>query len=171
MGVLLRVAVIALPLLELAVFIKIGAAIGALATILLLILTTIAGVKLVRERGLAILRRCREALDRGELPAGPLFDDACLVLAGLLLILPGFLSDVIAIALLVPPVRHGLFGWLSRHVDVVVRHGGGPFPRRSGGGRGGPPVIEGEYHEVRGNAGDLPRSGGDGGGDSRWGRG
>jgi len=168
MGVLLRVAVVALPLLELAVFIKVGAAIGALATILLLIVATIAGVKLVRERGLAILRRCRDALDRGELPAGPLFDDACLVLAGLLLILPGFLSDAVALALLVPAVRQGLFRWLSHHVDLVVRRAGAPFPRRPGGGGGGPPVIEGEYHEVRGGrGGDLPRTG-DG---SRWGRG
>lgn len=104
------------PLIELYFLIQVGSVIGALPTILLSILTAVIGGYLVRRQGLTVLMRVRTMLDRGETPALELLDGAVLLLCGFALMLPGFITDAVGFALLVPPVRHAL---IRRYVDLT----------------------------------------------------
>ncbi len=128
---------IGLPLIEIYFMIKVGAEIGALSTIGLTILTAVIGTWLVRLQGFGVLSRVRELMDRGEVPALELMDGALILIAGLFLLLPGFLTDAVGFLLLIPPVRR----WLIRHyVRVVPAHSIRPVD-----GRSEPRVIEGRF--------------------------
>lgn len=137
MGRLTLALLALLPLAEIAGFILVGDALGLWPTLGLVVLAALAGGALLRLQGLATMRRAREALARDELPAEQLFADACVMAAGLLLILPGFVTDLAALPLLLPPVRHALRRALARRLGLraAVRPRGG--------------VIEGEFAEVR----------------------
>ncbi|MCC6467579.1 MAG: FxsA family protein [Alphaproteobacteria bacterium] len=138
---------------EIATFIAVGKAIGVLATLALLALSLIGGLMLVRVLGLDALRRAEASLARGESPAGAVFDAACVALAGVLLALPGFLSDIVALCLLVRPLRKwmGSMLWHRLQASPNVRvwtH------------QGGATVVEGDYVEiVEGRALSPPRPG------------
>lgn len=142
MGLLILFGLIGLPLAEIAAFVAVGGRIGVLATLALVVLTFLAGLVVLRLQGLTMAVEVRQALARDELPGRALFDGACRVLAGLLLMLPGFVSDGIAVLLLLSPVRSLLFGWIARRISAH----GSIHVHRSRYGRG--TVIEGEYDEV-----------------------
>jgi len=108
------------PLIELYFLIQVGSVIGALPTILLSILTAVIGGYLVRMQGLAVLMRVRSMLERGETPALELLDGAVLLLCGFALLLPGFITDAVGFALLVPPLRRAL---VRRYVRVIPAQG------------------------------------------------
>lgn len=155
-------AILLLPLVEIAVFITVGERIGVAATIAAIVATAAGGILLVRIQGFSTLRRAHEAMQRGEAPVGEAIDGALLALAGLLLIIPGFVTDLIGFLLLVPPVRRFLAARVLARSVVQVRGGG---PRGGGPGVRSGPVIEGEFQEVddpepRGDRPDreLPRS-------------
>jgi UPF0716 protein FxsA len=126
------VAVLALlflvvPFVELYVLIQVGHAIGAPETILLLIAVSVVGAWLVKREGLATLARVRRRVDAGEVPGRELVDGLLILLAGVLLITPGFLSDVAGILLLLPPVRAviraSVVSVLARRAELSVsRH-------------------------------------------------
>lgn len=137
MAWLVLAAIIAVPVVEIALFIQSAHWIGILPTIALAIGAGILGMALLRRQGLAVLLRTRAQMDRGEMPVGEMFDGLCLALAGVLLVLPGFFSDFVALALLLPPVRLALRGLLLARMAV---HGA---PAHSG-----PQVIEAEYKVV-----------------------
>lgn len=140
MAWLVLAAIIAVPVVEIALFIQSAHWIGILPTIALAIGAGILGMALLRRQGLEVLLRTRAQMDRGEAPVGEVFDGVCLALAGVLLVLPGFFSDFIALALLLPPVRMALRGLLLARMTV---HG---TPTHSG-----PQVIEAEYKVVDGD--------------------
>lgn len=142
MAWLLIALVIAVPVMEIAVFIKVAQGIGVLATVALAIGAGLVGLLMVRAQGLRSLMRAKAMADRGELPLAEMFDGLCVALAGGLLILPGFLSDLVAITLLLPPVRLALKVWLARHFTLVGA--AQPGPGRPAGGD----VIDGEYTVV-----------------------
>jgi UPF0716 protein FxsA len=126
---------LALPLAEIAVFVMVGSEIGALATIGLVIATTILGSILLRVQGFGILTRIRETIDAGGSPGRDLVHGLMVLLAGVLLLLPGFLTDVLGFLLFVPPIRD--LGWRlirSRITIVAAAAGSGGF-RRPGRGR------------------------------------
>jgi UPF0716 protein FxsA len=102
--VLILVFVVA-PLVELAVIIQVAGAIGAFNTIGLLVAVSILGAWLAKREGLGVLNRIQAALDRGQAPATELVDGGMILLAGALMIAPGFVSDVLALLLLLPPTR------------------------------------------------------------------
>lgn len=129
-----------LPLLEVFVLVKVGQAIGGLNTVLLVVLMAIVGLVLMRLQGMATIDRARAAMARGELPALPLLEGLWLVLAGVLLLIPGFVTDVFGLALFVPPIRRGITRLLAGSLLVPVRRSSGPGPDR-----GGPRPIEGEF--------------------------
>lgn len=134
------------PLAELYVLIKVGSSIGALATILLLVLSGIAGVLLMRLAGVATAWRARERLARGELPEREMLQGLMLALGGGLLFLPGFISDVLALIVLFPPSRNFLFRLVNRRIEEQVRRRrafADDLQARSGPQR--PNVIEGEW--------------------------
>ncbi|EGV16655.1 FxsA family protein [Thiocapsa marina] len=137
MPFLFLLIVIGIPMIEIYIMIQVGSEIGAFPTIALAIFTAIVGIWLVRHQGFGLLARVREITDRGEVPALEVLDGALLLVAGLFLLLPGFLTDTIGFLLLVPPLRQWIVG---RYVRVIpVRTGTPP------GGGAGPRVIEGDY--------------------------
>jgi UPF0716 protein FxsA len=140
---LLPLLLIGLPLVEIALLVEAGRLLGgALPVLLLLLAAALAGALLIRRQSLASLTAVRAALARNEAPGEALLDAACGFAAGLLLILPGFLSDLAALALLIRPVRRALARRLVGPELRRWRAGG----RRSAPGTG--PVIAGEYRDV-----------------------
>ncbi len=103
---------IILPLVEIALFIQVGGLIGTLPTVLLVVATAAAGIALLRHQGLATLRRAQDTLGRGEVPALSLLEGAALLVAGALLLTPGFLTDALGFLLLIPPLRRRLLARL-----------------------------------------------------------
>lgn len=173
MGIALFIILVGVPIIEIALFIEVGGAIGVWPTIAICIASALIGSFLVRVQGLQIVRQAQMKMERGEPPAAEMFHGVCLLLAGFLLITPGFFTDVLGILLLLPPVRVAIGALLWRHFEGRIRmhQAGGPSgagPAGSGPGS----VIDGEFEEVRGThgasdaqpaSGDRPRLAPDGG--------
>ena len=102
---ILVVLFIAIPFAELYVLLQVGHAIGVLDTLALLILVSIVGAWLAKREGLGVLRRMQRALNEGRVPGTELVDGFLILLAAALMLTPGFLTDIVAIFLLLPPVR------------------------------------------------------------------
>ena len=111
------------PLVELFILIKIGGHIGALNTILLVILTVLLGAMLVRMEGLRTLRQIQSSLAQGQLPAEELIDGILIFAGGILLVTPGVLTDLCALILLFPYTRMHFKRWLRRRFDRMVASG------------------------------------------------
>lgn len=110
---------IALPIIEIAVLIKVGQTIGLLPTLALIIGAAILGGLLLRQQGLSVLTQMRDNVNTGRMPGRTIADAMMIGLASLFLVLPGFLSDVVALALLLPPVRSWIYSALASRVTVV----------------------------------------------------
>lgn len=106
-------AVVGLPLIEIALFIWVGSHIGVLATLTLVVASAFAGSFVLRREGMQAFYATRRELRDRKPPERDLFDRFCRVVAGLLLIIPGFLTDAIAIALLIPAVREAIYQRLA----------------------------------------------------------
>lgn len=131
---------IGLPLVEIALFIVVGGWIGVLPTIALVIATTVAGSILLRVQGLGLLQRIRAETEAGRTPGRELVHGAMIVVAALLLLLPGFLTDFLGLLLFVPFLRDLIWSAIGRQAVVVTRFDmRGGRPGRNG-GRG--PVID-----------------------------
>lgn len=122
---------IVLPLLEIAGFVIVGSKIGVLATIGLVIASSVLGAILLRIQGFGILTRLRQTMDRGGEPGRELVHGFMVMLAGLLLFLPGFLTDVVGLILFLPPVRDAAWRFLKRRFHVVDISGFGRGTRSS----------------------------------------
>ena len=119
--------VLALPFLEIAGFIVVGSKIGVLATLGLIILSIFVGVFLLRFQGLGLIQKIREETAAGRTPKRELVHGVMLVFAAFLLIIPGFITDIIGLLLFIPAVRD--FGWRCISDRVVVVDSG-QRPRR-----------------------------------------
>jgi len=153
---------IALPLIEIAVMIKVGQWIGFWPAFGLVVATFIVGSLVLGRSGLTSALRVREALERGEPPVAAMVDSALVVLAAILLITPGFIADVVGMILLIPPIRRMLARVALRNAFVVgdIRKQPGPFSERKTGGAADAdrsanmgtdatgPVIEGEFERL-----------------------
>lgn len=133
---------IAVPLLEIWLLIKVGGRIGATPTVALVILTAVIGVALLRLQGLATLLRANARLRSGQIPAQEMGEGLILALAGAFLLTPGFATDAVGFACLIPAVRRRLLApWLRS----VRTPGQGPGPGADS-GRSSGRTLEGEYH-------------------------
>ncbi|MEO6396319.1 MAG: FxsA family protein [Devosia sp.] len=133
---LLFLMFLAVPLIEIGFFVLIGQSIGLWPTLAGVVLTALAGALLIRWQGIQVIADLRRTAARGELPGRQIADAMLIGLAGLLLLLPGYFSDLIGILLLLPPVRALLYAQLARRFKMVAstqspRPGG---PGRLGGG-------------------------------------
>jgi UPF0716 protein FxsA len=106
------------PLVELAVFVQVGQWIGYPEALLLLLLISIVGIFVVRYQGLGTYRRVREQIRAGIVPAADLVNGLTILVAGLLLILPGFVTSIVGLLLLLPPVRAFVRALLRRRFSV-----------------------------------------------------
>ncbi|WP_347311710.1 FxsA family protein [Defluviimonas sp. SAOS-178_SWC] len=141
----LLIAFIAVPLIEIGLFIKVGGVIGLWPTLAIVLLTAIVGSWLVRMQGALALARLRTSLNELRDPTEPIAHGAMILLAGALLLTPGFFTDAIGILLLIPPVRSAVLRYLAARVRVErFTVGGGP-PRQE---PYRPDVIDGEFYEV-----------------------
>ncbi len=119
MARLFLIALVLYPILEIAVLIKVGQTIGLWPTLALVIGAAILGGILLRNEGLGAVRRIANTVQQGQLPGRDIADVMMLGFAAVLLMLPGLLTDVVALALLLPPVRGAIYGWMARRVTVV----------------------------------------------------
>jgi UPF0716 protein FxsA len=123
---LIALALLALPIAEIAMFIVVGGWIGVLPTIGLIFASSLAGALLLRFQGLGNLQRLRTALQRGDVPAGEVADGAMILLAGLLLITPGFITGALGLLLFIPPLRKLFWKLAGLRLAVVATRSGGP---------------------------------------------
>ena len=121
---ILAIAFILIPLAELAVLIAVGDVIGLVPTLVLLLVVSVAGAWLAKREGLAAWRRFQFALADGRMPTVEVADGAMILLAGALLLTPGFLSDVVGILLLLPPTRALARRLAPRLAERRLRRGG-----------------------------------------------
>jgi UPF0716 protein FxsA len=168
----LLLAFIIIPLLEIAMFIQVGGLIGLWPTLALVLITAFAGTALLRAQGFAVLQRARASLARNEMPVTEVFDGFCLVVAGVLLLTPGFVTDTLGLLLFVPPVRAALrrliFQRMSRQAEMRIFVDGVEVP---GGKRRPPPppgVIEGDFREVDAESPAIDTDADGPPADSRW---
>ncbi|HEY1273797.1 MAG TPA: FxsA family protein [Thermoleophilaceae bacterium] len=130
----LVVLFIVVPIVELYVILKVGDAIGAVPTILLLALDSVLGSILLRAQGRAVWRRFNETLAAGRMPHREVLDGVLVIFGGAFLITPGFISDIVGLLLLIPPtraiVRRVAVRRLGRRVTIGVSGPGAPPGRR-----------------------------------------
>jgi len=105
------------PVAEIYVLVTVGSSIGAFPTIALVILTALAGAHLARMQGLSTMMRIRENLDQGFMPAEELLDGVLIFLAGMVLLTPGFLTDIAGLLILLPATRNLFKKWLRKKFD------------------------------------------------------
>lgn len=122
--------VFALPLLEIAGFVVVGSQIGALATVGLVLLAGVAGILLFRHQGFGVMNRARAEMAAGRDPSRQLAHGVMILVAAFLLIVPGFLTDIVGLALFVPPIRDLAWRLSKSRIMVVTAFGGGPAPSR-----------------------------------------
>ena len=137
----LFIAFLAIPLIEIALFIQIGGVIGLGWTLVIVVLTAVLGAAMVRSQGLQVLQQVQRNLNDIQDPTEPLAHGAMILFAGALLLTPGFFTDTIGFSLLLPPVRQTLFQAIrsritAAHVSTAPRR-----PHR-------PDIVEGEFEEV-----------------------
>jgi len=148
---------IVLPVAELAVLIKTGQLIGVWTTVAFVIGMALVGMLILSQQSYTVFRRTLEAMSEGRPPVGPVLDGLFLMLAGTLLLMPGLISDVVALVLLVPPIRRIIAAWSMRRIlqSPHVRVSGDDAdwqpeqrPPRAPGEAGSGPVIEGEFERL-----------------------
>lgn len=105
------------PVAEIYVLVTVGSSIGAFPTIALVILTALAGAHLARLQGMSVMQRIRENLDQGYMPAEELLDALLIFLAGMALLMPGFLTDICGLLILLPATRNIFKRWLRKKFD------------------------------------------------------
>ena len=114
---------ILVPLLELYILIKIGGYLGAFQTVALVVFTALLGIVLVRLEGLRTLQKIRQSLSQGIVPAEEMVDGVLIFVGGILLIIPGVLTDLFALVLLIPYSRTIFKRWLRRRFDRMITAG------------------------------------------------
>jgi UPF0716 protein FxsA len=146
------------PLAEIGVFIQVGGAIGLWPTLALCLLTAIVGTLCIRFQGFRLVNQARAQLEAGEAPVFEVVSGACLVVAGLMLLTPGFVTDAVGFMLLLPPVRRLIFDrFVAGRVATVGRGQTGGRGQAAGRpGRGRPDVLEGEFEEIDEVKGAMP---------------
>ena len=114
---------IAVPIVELALLIKIGQYIGIGYTLAIVILTGVIGAYLAKMQGLLTLRRIQEDVNKGRMPADKLFDGVLILCSGILLLTPGFITDLIGFMGLIPLTRNLFKRWLRRKIEDMISQG------------------------------------------------
>ncbi|NDL00917.1 FxsA family protein [Photorhabdus bodei] len=124
--------------IESALFVRVASELGVLLTLLLVLFTSCIGISLVRSQGIKNFIQIQQKLINGESPAAEMIKSVSLLLAGFLLLLPGFFTDFLGLLLLLPPVQKTLVMKLMPHINIYRPHNSGGFRRDSN-------TFEGEY--------------------------
>ncbi len=124
MFIRLLILFISVPLLELSIFLHLGTKIGIPTTIAIVILTGFLGAWLTRNQGLKVLLKYQESIQSGKIPHQELIDGLLILVAGAVLLTPGFLTDVIGFSLLIPPVREKVRAVIGRYLKNRIQVAG-----------------------------------------------
>ena len=153
---------LAWPLAEIAGFVVVGRTLGLWWTLALVIGTGLLGAFLLRQQGLHLLKKLSQESQQGQIPAGSVVDGAMIVVAGILLLLPGFITDIVGIALFIPFVRKFLWSMIGRRIVVVGSRGRRGFRQPNAGSRESSnpvgKVVDLEDEEFHRNADSNPSS-------------
>ncbi|QPG05543.1 FxsA family protein [Salinimonas marina] len=109
-----------LPIIEIALLVKVGGIIGGWNTIAIVILTAFLGSYLVRREGLQTLQTAQDKMQRNELPGNEIVQGLMLVVAGVLLVTPGFMTDILGLLFVFPGSRHVIASHLTKHMKARV---------------------------------------------------
>ena len=135
-----------IPILEISILIKVGGAIGLAATILLVIATAVLGAFLVKQQGFQTLRNVQSQLADGKMPAMQIAEGMALLMAGALLLTPGFITDAIGFFCLTPPIRRAAIHWLGKKGVLHTINQAKDYQKTTTNNHAKPGnVIEGEY--------------------------
>ncbi|MEP5731267.1 MAG: FxsA family protein [Sulfitobacter sp.] len=158
----LLIAFIAIPMIEIALFIKVGGIIGLGWTLAIVLITAVAGTWLVRTQGALAMGQLRSSFSDMQDPTEPLVHGAMILFAGALLLTPGFFTDAVGFSLLIPAVRKAAFQAIRARVNVQSfgTPGTGQHQHQGRSDSHGD-VIDAEFHEIRERSPDDK-------GDSGW---
>ncbi len=141
MAIVVLLSMIAAPIIEVTVLIDVGGRIGLWPTVALVILTAFVGAALLRHQGLSVLNRAQASLQQNRFPADEVFDGICVLAAGAMLLIPGFVTDIIGLLLFLPPFRALLRRIIGYRIVMSQAQTGDEEKKDV--------IIDGEYHEIR----------------------
>jgi UPF0716 protein FxsA len=125
-GQIIFLLFLSISVLEIYLLIQVGSEIGGVMTVILILLTAMAGSHLVRTQGLSTLAKVQRASASGELPAIAMFEGVAILIAGILLVTPGFFTDSLGFILLVPAFRRGILAAVMRKgLSVMMKQNAG----------------------------------------------
>jgi UPF0716 protein FxsA len=137
---ILFLIVLIVPFAEIYLLLAVGSVIGALPTILLVVFTAVLGSWLLKQQGFATFRRFQQSLARGEIPAYEMIEGPLILLGGALLLTPGFITDVLGLLCLIPPLRKQLAQYIiEHHLIQSAGFSSSVQPTQNN-------VLEGEFH-------------------------
>ena len=146
---------IAVPLVEIGLFIQVGGAIGLWPTLLVVVLTAVIGTQLMRAQGAHAMAQLRNSFGQMQDPTEPLAHGAMILFSGALLLTPGFFTDAVGFALLIPKLREAVFTFARKRIKVSTftygsadMQGQRANPRPTDPNMADPDVIDGEFTEV-----------------------
>ncbi|AYA66220.1 MULTISPECIES: FxsA family protein [unclassified Alteromonas] len=159
-----------MPIIEIALLVKVGGIIGGWNTIGIVLLTAFIGAYFVKREGIHTLQIAQEKMQRGEMPGKEMVEGLMLAVAGVLMVTPGFITDIFGILLVLPGTRHLIAGFVSKHMKMRVvtagsfqqqgpfAGGADPFGQRPQGGQynADGDVFEGQYTDKSAGE-DKPR--------------
>jgi UPF0716 protein FxsA len=131
--------VLIIPFAEIYLLLEVGSIIGAFPTIFLVVLTAVSGAWFLRQQGFATFHRFQTSLAQGEIPAYEMIEGPIILLGGLLLLTPGFITDLLGIACLVPQIRKKIAQYV---IENHLVQSNGPFQQTKSTDKN---ILEGEY--------------------------
>ncbi len=157
----LLILFILIPIVEIGLFIQVGGWLGLWPTLGIVILTAVIGTYLLRLQGMAELAKLQGSMQNGQNPVDPIANGALILVAGILLLTPGFFTDAVGFALLTPPVRAVVIKWaaakFANSPNVVFTHPGQASPRDSGAVDADYVVLDDDENTEPGNSGWTKR--------------
>ena len=132
---------ILVPIIEIGLFIELGGFLGLWPTLAIVVATALLGSVLLRAQGLSTLEELKRTAETGQSPAGPMAHGAFILVAGLLLLTPGFFTDGIGFLLMVPPFRTLLIKWIAARAQMKMYASAANSPQA-------PDIIDGEFEIV-----------------------
>ncbi len=137
----LFLVLVGVPIIEIGLFIQLGGFIGLWPTLAIVVATALIGSFVLRRQGLSTLEELKRAAQTGQSPAGPMANGALILIAGILLLTPGFFTDGIGFLLLVPPFRALLIRWIAARAQMKLYAAAANSPKA-------PDIIDGDFEVV-----------------------
>lgn len=142
-------AFLAVPLIEIGLFIQVGGAIGLWPTLAIVVITAILGTTLVRSQGLMAIQNLQKSFSELQDPTNALAHGALILISGALLLTPGFFTDALGFSFLIQPIRNWIINSMRNRINVQSFTMGGPSSPASGRGFDGADIIDGDFEELK----------------------